>query len=56
MSTQDHVNKEILKQVIDNSPNYTDKMKIELKAIIDAAKSAEELCKTALAYFSAFNW
>ena len=53
---QEHIYKETLKQIVDNSPNYSDKIKSDVKAIIDAGKSPEEICKAALTYFAAIRW
>ncbi len=53
---QEHIYKETLKQIVDNSFNYTEKMKSEVKAIIDAGKSPEEICKATLTYFAAIRW
>lgn len=41
MGSQEHMAKETLKYIVDNSPGYTGKMKSDLKVIIDAAKSPE---------------
>ena len=53
---QEHIYKETLKQIVDNSPNYSDKIKSDVKAIIDAGKSPEEICKATLTYFAAIQW
>lgn len=53
---QEHIYKETLKQIVDNSPNYSDKIKRDVKAIIDAGKSPEEICKAALTYFAEIRW
>ena len=53
---QEHIYKETLKQIVDNSPNYSDKIKSDVKAIIDAGKSPEEICKAALTYFAEIRW
>ena len=53
---QEHIYKETLKQIVDNSPNYSDKIKSDVKAIIDAGKSPEEICKAALTYFATIRW
>lgn len=53
---QEHIYKETLKQIVDNSPNYSDKIKSDVKAIIDAGKSSEEICKATLTYFAAIRW
>lgn len=36
---QEHVCKELLKKIVDRGQNYTEKMKSDLKAIIDQGKS-----------------
>lgn len=56
MDLQEHTFKEILKHIVDNSPNYTERMRFDLKAIIDTAKSQEELAQAILAYFATFRW
>ena len=53
---QEHIYKETLKQIVDNSPNYSDGIKNDVKAIINAGKSAEEICKAMLTYFAAIRW
>ena len=53
---QEHIYKETLKQIVDSSPNYSDKIKSDVKAIIDSGKSPEEICKATLTYFSAIRW
>lgn len=53
---QEHIYKEALKQIVENSPNYSDKIKSDVKAIIDAGKSPEEICKATLTYFAAIRW
>lgn len=53
---QEHFYKETLKQIVDNSPNYSDGMKYDLKALINAGKSSEEICKAMLTYFAAIRW
>lgn len=45
--------KEDLKAVVEISPNYTAQMKQELKAIIEAGRSIEEICVDVLVYFAA---
>ena len=44
--------KEALKLIVDNSPNYSDQVKQDLKNIIDAGHTPEEIAKTILLYFS----
>lgn len=53
---QEHIYKETLKQIVDSSPNYSDKIKSDVKAIIDAGRSSEEICEATLTYFSAIRW
>lgn len=36
---QEHLRKELLKKIVDNGQNYTEKMKSDLKEIIDLGKS-----------------
>lgn len=52
----EHMAKEAMKSIVDNSPNYTRQMKQELKSIIDAGQSPEEICKAMLAYFAALRF
>ena len=40
---QEHLRKELLKKIVDNGQNYTEKMKSDLKEIIDLGKSPEEI-------------
>ncbi len=53
---QEHACKELLKKVVDNGQNYTEKMKFDLKEIIDQGKSPEEICEATLAYFAMSRW
>lgn len=53
---QEHVFKEMLKRIVDNSPNYTEKMKCALKMIIDAGTTPEEILKATLSYFSLMHF
>ena len=46
----------LLKKVVDNGQNYTEKMKSDLKEIIDHGKSPEEICEATLAYFAMHRW
>lgn len=52
MNPYEHFSKEVLKQAVDNNPNYPDWVKAELKAIIDAAQTPDELVLGILAFFS----
>lgn len=49
---QEHLTKEALKRIVDNSPNYSDRVKQDLKKIIDAGHTPEEIAKAILLYFS----
>ena len=53
---QEHLYKELLKKIVDNGKNYTEKMKSDLKGIIDLGKSPEEICEATLAYFAMCRW
>ena len=53
---QEHACKELLKKIVDNGQNYTEKMKSDLKEIIDLGKSPEEICEATLAYFAMCRW
>ena len=53
---QEYACKELLKKFVDNSPNYTEKIKNDLKCIIDHGKSVEEICQATLAYFAMYRW
>lgn len=48
----EHMAKEAMKSIVDNSLNYTHQMKQELKSIIEAGRSPEEICKAMLTYFA----
>ena len=52
----EHMEKEAMKHIVDNSPNYTHQMKQDLKSIIDAGRSPEEICKTLLSYFATLQF
>lgn len=53
---QEHTVKELLKKIVDESYNYTPKMKDDIKAIIDVGKTPEEICQAVLSYFSMIHW
>lgn len=55
MNPYEHFSKEVLKQTIDNNPNYPDWVKVELKAIIDAAQTPEEVVIGILAFFDVYR-
>ena len=49
---QEHLTKEALKRIVDNSPNYTEQIKQDLKNIIDAGNTSEEIAEAILMYFA----
>lgn len=49
---QEHLTKEALKRIVDNSPNYTEQIKQDLKNIIDAGNTPEEIAEAILMYFA----
>ena len=48
--------KELLKKAVDNNANYTEKVKADLKAIIEHSKTPEEMCVAFLTYFGTYSW
>lgn len=52
---QEHLTKEALKRIVDNSPNYTEQIKQDLKNIIDAGNTLEEILQATLLYFAALH-
>lgn len=48
----EHFAKESLKQVIDNNCNFTNQQKHELKLIVDAGRTPDDVIKGILAYFA----
>lgn len=52
---QKHAIKEALKCVVDNGPNFSPKMKNDLKHIIDAGNTGNEICQAVLVYFAALQ-
>lgn len=53
---QEHACKELLKKVVDSGQNYTEKMKSDLKELIDQGKTPEEICEATLVYFAMYRW
>lgn len=53
---QEHIFKEELKKIVDNSPNYSNQMKWEIKGIIDTSRSQAEIVMGVLSYFSMLPW
>ena len=52
----EHMAKEAMKHIVDDSPNYTNQMKQDLKSIIDSGRSPEEICKAMLSYFATLQF
>lgn len=52
MDPQEHAFKELLKKIVDNSPNYPNHIKAQVKLIIDAGKSPEDICEGVITYLS----
>ncbi len=48
----ERVAKDMLKRVVDSYPVYTEKMRNELKEIIESGKEAEEIFEALTAYFA----
>ena len=53
---KEHALKEMLKKIVDDSPNYSEQVKADLKSIIDLENSPEEILKTCIVYFSMNRW
>jgi len=53
---QEHIFKESLKRQVDNNPNFSDQMKWDIKAIIDAGNTPEEILMATFSYLSKFQW
>lgn len=53
MNLQEHAFKEMLKKIVDNSPNYPHHVKEQVKLLIDAGKSPEDICEKVISYMSA---
>ena len=51
-NTQERFTKEALKRIVDSSPNYTERIKQDLKNIIDAGNTLEEIAEAILMYFA----
>ena len=56
MDLKEHVYKELIKKTVHNSPNYSERMKAEMKTIIDEGKSPEEICQAIVVYLAGFRW
>ena len=55
-SILEHQSKEILKRMADSTQGYSDRIKFDLKNMIDASQSVEDLAQAWLAYFATLNW
>ena len=53
---QEYACKELLKKVVDNGQNYTEKMKSDLKEIIDLFYAPEECGDATLSYIALCSW
>lgn len=53
---QEHFFKESLKRQVDHNPNFSDQMKWEIKAMIDAGHTPEEIVMAAFSYLPEFQW
>lgn len=47
---KEHIVKEGLKRTADNNPYYSDQVKWEIKALIDACKTPEDIAKVVSLY------
>lgn len=52
---QEHVCKEVLKNIVDNGQNYSERAKFNLKKIIDCGRSPEDICEGILAYLATYG-
>lgn len=52
---QEHIFKESLKRQVDNNPNFSDQMKWDIKASIDACKTLEEIATVMSLYSLMFH-
>ena len=50
MNPKEHALKEMLKKMVDNSPNWSDHVKKQIKLIVDAGHSPQEICENTFAY------
>lgn len=53
---QEHIYKEALKRIVDNSSNCPDRIKNDIKTIIEAGKSPEEILEATLTYLATIRW
>lgn len=51
----EHQSKELLKRMVDDTQGYTEQIRYDLKGIIDASQSLEELAQAWLLYFATIN-
>lgn len=51
----EHIAKETMKHIVDNSPNYNGDVKRDIKAIIDMGKLPEGILKAVLSYFAGWH-
>ncbi len=55
-SILEHQSKEILKRMVDSTQGYSDRIKFDLKNMIDASQSVKDLAQAWLVYFATLNW
>lgn len=55
-SILEHQSKEILKNIVSSTQGFSDRIKFDLKNMIDASRSLEDLAQAWLAYFATLNW
>lgn len=51
----EHQSKELLKRMVDDTKGYTEQIRYDLKGLIDASQSLEELAQAWLLYFATIN-
>lgn len=49
---EEHITKEVLKKIVDNSPKYPARVKADLKVLIDGSETPEKMCLALLIYFA----
>ncbi len=50
-----HVAKRVLKKIVENSPNWPDHVKEQIKLIVDAGHSPQEICENTFAYLATLS-
>ena len=49
---KEHIAKEMLKEIVHSSPNYSARVKADLNALIDGSETPEKMCQAILIYFA----